>query len=169
MRMPTALRDLDDRVLGRRRGGHPDDEQPDGRHPDGPGTADAGARSDQRETRVVERPAREPRGSGGPDRPGTGDGLRKSLSVFYRVARLVFLVLAAVVALGVLFVLAPTNPDNSVVQLVTDVADAAAGPFRDVFTVADDAERELVVNYAFAAVVYLVAALLVRTLPGGKA
>ena len=55
------------------------------------------------------------------------------------------------------------------VQLVTDVADGAAGPFRDVFTVDDDAERELVVNYAFAAAVYVLAAFLVRKLPGGKA
>lgn len=168
MRMPTALKDLDDRVLGRKKGEH--DGEHGGEHRASSRHADGDApHPDERETRVVERPVREPReprgtGSG----PGTGDGAREALSIVYRISRLVFLVLAAVVALGILFVLAPTNPDNGVVELVTDVADAAAGPFRDVFTVSDDAERELVVNYAFAAGVYLLAAFLVRKLPGGK-
>ena len=152
MRMPTALRSLDDRVLGRRRRAE--------------GSAEDGTVR-ERETRVVERPANGESPTGGPR--GTSDGAREALSVVYRISRLVFLVLAAVVALGILFILAPTNPDNGVVQLVTDVADGAAGPFRDVFTVDDDAERELVVNYTFAAAVYVLAAFLVRKLPGGKA
>ena len=148
MPLPTALRSLDDKVLGRS-GARGDDE---------PYPEDPHAPTGQRE--VVERRERPPL--------GTGDGLRELLTTVYRVSRLVFLALAAVLLLGILFVLAPTNPDNSVVELVADVSDGAAGPFRDVFTVADDAERELVVNYGFAAAVYLVLGLLVTRLPGGK-
>ena len=141
MRLPTALRSLDDRVLRRRRSA----------------SEDAGT---ERETRVVERPANGPPGS-------TGNGAREALSIVYAVSRAVLLLLVLAVVLGIVFILAPTNPDNGVVQLVTDVSDGAAGPFRDVFTVDDDAERELVVNYAFAAAVYVLAAFLVRKLPGG--
>ncbi len=158
MRMPSALKDLDNRVLGRRRRRDQDGVEDD-------------AEPRERETRVVERQEREPReprGTGGPG-GGTGDGAREALSIVYAISRAVFLLLVLAVVLGIIFILAPTNPDNAVVELVTDVSEGAAGPFRDVFTVDDDAEREQVVNYAFAAGVYLLAALLVRKLPGGKA
>ena len=36
-----------------------------------------------------------------------------------------------------------------------------AGPFRDVFTVGDNPDRELIVNYGFAAVVYAALATVV--------
>jgi hypothetical protein len=149
MRMPTALKALDDKVLGRS-GSHDTDEP----YPDEPRSGDP--RAGQRE--VVEN-RRSP--------SSTGDGLREFLGVFYRVSRVVFLALAAVLVLGIVFVIAPTNPDNSIVELVADVSDGAAGPFRDVFTVSDSAERELVVNYGFAAAVYFVLGLLVTKLPGG--
>ena len=152
MKMPTALKSLDDKVLGRRgeRAEAAGDPYPDEPQAEQPGTV-------RREV-VEHRPA-----------PGaaTGEGLRELLGVVYRISRLVFLALAAALVVGIVFVLAPTNGDNSVVQLVGDVANGAAGPFRDVFTVSD-ADREVVLNYGFAAAVYLVAALLVTKLPGGK-
>ena len=116
------------------------------------------------DTVVVERPARgtEPRP------PSTGQGLREFLTIFLRVARLVFLLLALAVLLGIVFTVAPTNGDNVIVRNVLDLADGAAGPFRDVFTVDGDAERELVVNYAFAALVYFALSVVVGKLPGGK-
>jgi len=91
-------------------------------------------------------------------------GLRGVLSVVYRVTRLVFLVLALVMLVGIGFTLAPTNPDNDVVSGVLDLAERAAGPFKDVFTQGDP-ERQTVVNYGFAAVIYLLAVTLVRKLP----
>ena len=171
MRMPTALRSLDERVLGSRKpkGDDPsgtippdDDLEPHRKTPDS-STSDrstSGSGTSDR-TQSAVRPAV-------PRRPSTGDGAREALTVVYRVSRVVLLLLAAAVVLGIVFVLAPTNPDNSIVRLVMDLADGAAGPFIDVFTVADNAERELVVNYAFAAVVYAVLASLVLRLPGGK-
>ena len=109
-------------------------------------------------------------GTGDPTPARPHDGLPTFLAIVYRVSRLVFLLLALVVALAVVLILAPANDDNVIVRNVFDLAETVAGPFKDVFTVDDDAEREKVVNYALAAVVYLVAATLVRKLPtfGGK-
>lgn len=108
---------------------------------------------------------RAPRADRPPQHPR--DGLKELLTVVYRISRVVFLLLALACAFGVVFVLAPTNEDNSVVQLVNDIADGAAGPFRDVFT-NDDRDRELIINYGFATLLYLAAAALVTRLPGAK-
>lgn len=159
MKLPTVLRAMDDRVLGdrlgRRRPAAGDGTGADGPQPAGTTGRTPGRTTDRRTGR-------------GPELPRSGSGARQALSVVYRVSRLVLLALAAVVALGVVFVLAPTNADNVLVRTVLDLARDAAGPFRDVFTVPDDAERETVVNYAFACLAYLVAAALVSRLPGGK-
>ncbi len=97
-------------------------------------------------------------------RPASGKGLREFLSVTGRIAKLVLLLLAAVVLLGIVFTLAPTNGDNVIVSNVLELARDAAGPFRDVYEVSDDADRELVVNYGLAALVFFVGALLVGRL-----
>ena len=141
MRVPAALRRMDDRVLGDRFKKRPTTTQTD-------------------EVVVEERTTSAPR-------PRTGQGAREALSIVYRISRLVFLALALACLLGILFTLAPTNEDNSIVSGVLDLAEGAAGPFKDVFT-AKDPERETVVNYAFAAFVYLLASVLVGKLPGGK-
>lgn len=153
--MPSALRSLDDRVLG-------DRKRRDGADGHADGSDDHGTSPD--EGRTVERSgtSEEPRA-----RRSTGDGFREFLTVVARVARVVFLLLALVLVIGIVFVLAPTNADNSLVSWVADLSETVAGPFRDVFTVDDD-DRELVVNYAVAAGVYFLAAALVRKLPGTK-
>ena len=148
MRTPQTLRRMDDRVLG---------DRFRRRTPTEPGTTGAG-------TVVLERPER----GADPRPPSTGQGLREFLTIFLRVARLVLLLLALAVLLGIVFTVAPTNGDNVIVRNVLDLADGAAGPFRDVFTVDDDAERELVVNYAFAALVYFALSVVVGKRPGGK-
>ena len=140
MRLPTALRRMDDRVIGDR----------------------------FRRREVVEVEPGQTRAAARPRLPNTGAGAHEALTIVYRVSRAVFLLLAVVVGLGVVFTLAPTNADNVIVGNVLSLASDAAGPFRDVFTVPDNAERELVVNYAFAAVVYLVVSAVVGKLPGGK-
>lgn len=139
MRMPAALRKTDDRVRDDR--------------------SDADRVDDRRPVEDRDDVAPTPR------RPRSASaGLRGVLSVVYRVTRLVFLVLALIMLIGIGFTLAPTNADNDVVSGVLDLAERAAGPFKDVFT-QQDPERQTVVNYGFAAVVYLIAATLVRKLP----
>jgi hypothetical protein len=169
MQMSTALRNLDDKVLGRLgRGGH-----------DGHSTTDGSrAVDDTSGTRADTRPddgvyPDEPhhaRGSGSPEqspRRPTGDVVRHVLGVVWQVARYVFLALALVVFLGIVLTFAPTNEDNALVSTVLSWAETAAGPFRDVFT-ADEPRRELLYNYGLATAVYLLAASLVTKLPGRR-
>jgi hypothetical protein len=161
MRLPTALRNLDDRVIGRssRKGAHEGST-------DGDTTVDTTSRTatDGEEGHHV-------RGDRGgestPPRRPAGDVVREVLGVVWRVARLVFLALALVVFLGIVLTFAPTNEDNRIVSTILEWAETVAGPFRDVFT-ADDPDRELLYNYALATLVYLVAASLVTKLPGRR-
>lgn len=167
MRMPTALRSLDNRVLGDRgrKRAHSRDDSAEPRQDSDRQDGDRQDTQDpypeeRREVRTTREEAPESGGS-------TGDGLKQFLTIFYRVAKAVFLLLSLVVILGIVFILAPTNEDNVIVQNVLDLADTIAGPFRDVFT-ADDAEREMVINYGLASGVYFLAATLVTKLPSGK-
>ena len=151
MRVPTALRDLDDKLLGDRgRKGRRHRRAVPGQEP-GPG--------DDAPTRVQRAPdaRRVPQ--------QTGRGAREALRTVLRVSALVLLLLAAAIGLGALFLIAPTNDSNSLVSGTLDLADRLAGPFRDVFT-NDDAETERVVNYAFAAGVHLVGAAVLSKVGG---
>lgn len=155
MRMPTALRSLDDKVLGdrfRRR------TEPAVEHP----TEHEDEREQRRERRDVteteDTTEHKPRG-------GTGEGLREFLAIFYRVSRLVLLLLAALLVVAIVFTYASTNMDNTIVRHVLDYAKDVAGPFKDVFTVKDDAKRKILYNYGLAAVVYVALSVLVQRLP----
>lgn len=144
MGLTAPLRKLDDRVLGDKLRKKPPSEQIDP---------------------PVERRSRERAGTDQAMRRSS-NGVRKALGIIYLVSRVVLLLLALVLVIAIAFILLPTNPDNTLVSTVLDLAAVIAGPVADVFTVADDAERELVVNYAFAAVLYVIAGLLVTKLPG---
>lgn len=80
-----------------------------------------------------------------------------------RAIRIVFGVLAAILALGALLVVLRDNinEQNSVVKLITDVADDISGPFsRDNgvfdFTGKNAVAKNALLNWGIAAVVYLV-------------
>lgn len=155
--MPTALRNLDDRVIGSRRGSpaHDDSHAHDthGDHPDVYPDGDG-----ERTVRTERRPAR---------RTGNGDGLSSFLAVLWRVSRLVLLALALVLVVAIAFMLLPTNDDNVIVRNTLSLAETVAGPLKDVFTV-DDPERQRIYNYALAAVIYFVLASVVGKLPTGR-
>jgi hypothetical protein len=79
-----------------------------------------------------------------------------------RAVRIVFGVLAAVLALGAVLVVLRDNinESNSVVKLITDVADAISGPFsRDDgvfdFTGKNAEAKNALLNWGIAAIVYL--------------
>jgi hypothetical protein len=148
MALPAFLRSLDDRMLGDRlrgRRGGADGHHGDGEHAgDRTGTTSTGTTTRKR------------------------DGLPTFLSVFYRVCRLVFLLLALVLVLAIVLILAPANDQNSIVQNVFELAEQVAGPFKDVFTVMDP-ERMKITNYGLAAAVYFLASVLVTKLPTGGA
>jgi hypothetical protein len=79
-----------------------------------------------------------------------------------KAVRVVFGVLAAILALGALLVVLRDNinESNSVVKLITDVADAISGPFsRDNgifdFTGKNAESKNALLNWGIAAIVYL--------------
>ncbi len=92
-----------------------------------------------------------------------GDGPTAVARVVLRVSQVVLVLLALVVALGVVFTAAPTNPDNVLVRNALSLAADATGPFEDVFT-PEGGNRALYANYATAIGVYLLAALLLGRL-----
>ena len=167
MRMPTALRNLDDRVIGSRRGSHAHDEDTHDSH-DTRGRHDGNHDGDhddvypegdgERVTRTERRPA---------EKRGNGDGVSSVLAVIWRVSRLVLIALALVLVLAIAFMLLPANEDNVIVRNVLSLAETVAGPLKDVFTV-DDPERQRIYNYALAAVIYFVLASIVAKLPTGS-
>src|SRR5204863_1046851 len=79
-----------------------------------------------------------------------------------RAVRIIFGVLAAILALGAVLVVlhSSINPDNPIVKFVVDTADAISGPFsRDNgifhFTGKNAAEKNALLNWGIAAIVYL--------------
>ena len=145
MALPAFLRNLDDRMLGDRLRGRR--ASADGDH-DGD---DGGARTTTTGTATRR-----------------NDGLPTFLSIFYRVCRLVFLLLAVVLVIAIVLILAPANDQNSIVKNVFELAEKVAGPFKDVFTVMDP-DRMKISNYGLAAAVYFLASVLVNKLPTGGA
>lgn len=168
MTLGTALRALDDRVLGARRTGHrsttgatdstrsrPQEDRVSATHPD---------RETTEHEEVVER--EQPRGRFG-SAAGNGDGVSAFLSVLWRVTKLVLVALGLLLVLAIAFLVLPTNHDNGVVSTVLSWADHVAGPLKDVFT-SDDPDHQKIYNYGLAAVVYFVLAAVVGKLPTGR-
>ena len=150
MALPAFLRNLDDRMLGDRLRGRraSADRDPDG--------DDAGTRTATTATAT------------GGTATLRNDWLTTFQSIFYRVFRLVFLLLAVVLVIAIVLILAPANDQNSIVKNVFELAEKVAGPFKDVFTVMDP-DRMKITNYGLAAAVYFLASVLVNKLPTGGA
>ena len=94
-----------------------------------------------------------------------------------RAVRIIFGVLAAILALGALLVVLRDNinENNSVVKLITDVADAISGPFsRDNgifdFSGKNAESKNALLNWGIAAIVYLLIGRVLANLiaPKGK-
>ncbi len=83
---------------------------------------------------------------------GSGAQVRRGLS---RAISIVTAVVVLVIVAGILLVVLEANPDNDLVSLINDVADALVGPFENLFTL-DERKTEVAVNWGIAAAVYLV-------------
>jgi len=82
---------------------------------------------------------------------------RATDDVGWGIASLVWLlavVAAAFLVLYIILVLFEANPNNDLVNFISDVAHKLAWVFRDLFNV-NDKKLEIVLNYGLAAVVYL--------------
>ena len=77
-----------------------------------------------------------------------------------RIVRLAAGVIAAIIVAGILLVVLKANPANSVVSTVHDMARGLVGPFDGMFKL-DDAKTAVAVNWAIAAVVYLILGALI--------
>lgn len=99
----------------------------------------------------------------GPDRTARNQAAKDNVRMqVARVVRIVFGVLAAILAIGALLVVlrANINQDNPVVKFVTDVADGISGPFSRDNGVFDfggkHAEsKNVLLNWGLAAIIYL--------------
>lgn len=99
----------------------------------------------------------------GEDRKRRNDATQNAIRAkLARAVRIVFGALAAILALGALLVVLRDNinESNSVVKLITDVADAISGPFsRDDgifdFTGKNAESKNALLNWGIAAIVYL--------------
>lgn len=80
-----------------------------------------------------------------------------------RVIALIGSVVAGLLVIGILLIVLEANPDNSLVEALTDVARWLAGPFRELFDL-DDRKLQIAVNWGLAAVVYLAISRLVARL-----
>ena len=109
-------------------------------------------------------------------RPGAmTNALRARLA---RIVRIVFGVLATILALGALLVVLRSNinADNSIVKFITDTADAISGPFSRndgifSFDGKNAVAKNALLNWGIAAVVYLLIGRVLANLvaPKGKA
>ncbi len=99
----------------------------------------------------------------GPDRTARDQAAKDNVRMqVARVVRIVFGLLAAILAMGVLLVVLRENinQDNPLVKFVTDVAEAISGPFSRKDGIFDfggkNAEsKNVLLNWGIAAIVYL--------------
>ncbi|SNR63746.1 hypothetical protein SAMN06265360_112176 [Haloechinothrix alba] len=93
------------------------------------------------------------------------------VGVLAGVVRWVGLIFAVLLVLHVVFTLADTNPDNSIVDFVTDIAPSLTLGFEDMFTF-DERNTEVLVNFGLAALFWLVissvGASIIRRLGGAQ-
>ena len=111
---------------------------------------------------------------GGPRSSASADAVRAQVS---RIVRIVFGVLATILALGAVLVVLGNNVNeqNSIVKLITDVAEAVSGPFSrtdGIFSFSGDnaKAKNALLNWGIAAIVYLVVGRLLANAiaPKGK-
>jgi hypothetical protein len=87
---------------------------------------------------------------------GTAGGRGAAVRTYVaRVVAIVAGVIVAIIVLGILLKVLEANPDNSIVRIITDVAEALVGPFGNLFTLKEP-KAETAVNWGIAAFVYLV-------------
>jgi hypothetical protein len=82
-----------------------------------------------------------------------------------RLVRLAALVIAAIIGVGILFVVLDAKQSNDVVSTIHDWARALVGPFDGMFKL-HDPKAEIAVNWGIAAFAYLILGFLVATLIG---
>ena len=112
-----------------------------------------------RDSRVEHRDTRSDEGPGARAAASLASATRGLASL----VRLAAGVIAAIIALGVLFIVLEANQSNTIVSTVDDMARALVGPFDGMFSI-DNAKAAVAVNWGIAAFVYLILGALVAWL-----
>jgi hypothetical protein len=79
------------------------------------------------------------------------------------LVRLAAGIVAAIIALGILFIVLEANPSNTIVSTVDDMARGLVGPFDGMFGM-DNAKAAVAVNWGIAAFAYLILGVLIAWL-----
>jgi hypothetical protein len=79
------------------------------------------------------------------------------------LVRLAAGIIAAIVALGILFIVLEANPGNTIVSTVDDMARGLVGPFDGMFGIAND-KAAVAVNWGIGAFAYLILGALIAWL-----
>lgn len=91
------------------------------------------------------------------------------MSVLARILRTIGMLIAAVLAIGVLLVVVDANEDNAIVNAVLEIGRFFSGPFRGIIEL-DDNDLQIAINWGIAALVYIAVffalAALVRAVAG---
>jgi hypothetical protein len=87
-------------------------------------------------------------------------GLAVTTRTLVRLIHLAAGVIAAIIAVGILFVVLEANPANTIVSTVHDMARALVGPFAGMFEL-DNAKTAIAVNWGIAAFAYLILGALI--------
>jgi hypothetical protein len=83
-----------------------------------------------------------------------------------RIVRLVTMVVAGVIVVGILLHVLGANGSNAVVQLVYDIDRPLVAPFKNLFDL-KDAKAQIALNWGIGAAVYALAGMLVARLLAG--
>jgi hypothetical protein len=106
-----------------------------------------------------------------PDRPrrspNVGAVARKSTGMIGGLVATAGVLAAVIVAVGILFVAFDANAANAIVSGFHSAADFLVGPFHGLFHL-DKPKHQTVLNWAIAAIVYLVAGFIIRKILSGK-
>jgi membrane-bound ClpP family serine protease len=106
---------------------------------------------------------REPAAEGTRDGPGAAGAAALAVTRLAQLIRLIAWLLAALIVLGILFIVLDANPDNSIVSAVHDAARWLVGPFDGMFK-PHDRKLAIAINWGIAAIVYVIVGSLIASL-----
>ena len=88
---------------------------------------------------------------------------RRGLELVAKAVALVTGIVAAVIVLGILFVVLEANPQNTIVDFITDVGKKLVGPFDGLFNL-KGRKLDIAVNWGIAAAVWFIAGRILASL-----
>jgi hypothetical protein len=132
------------------------------REPPPPAPADRTEAPPRRRRYLRRREAPADRTSSG---PGAAGAAALAVGRIAQLIRLIGWILAAVIVLGILFIVLDANPDNSIVSAVHDTARWLVGPFDGMFK-PHDHKLAIAINWGIAALVYVIVGSLIASLVG---